>query len=82
MWILFQRLSMVLITALSMDQLLKTLSPGQIKTDKVYSTGDVARMLRVDKEVVSVLINKGDIKARKVDGDFKILGQSIMDFLK
>lgn len=82
MWVLFQRLSMVLIAALSMDQLLKTLSPGQIKTDKIYSTGDVARMLRVDKGIVSVLIERGDMKARKVDGDYKILGQSIMDFLK
>jgi len=82
MWVLVQRFGMVLITALSMDQLLKVLSPRQIKADEVYSAGDVARMLRVDKEVVNVLIKRGDIKARSIDGEYKVLGQSIKDFLK
>lgn len=68
--------------ALSMDQLLKIISPRQIKADEIYSEGDVARMLSVDREVVSVLIKRGDIKARSVDGEHKILGQSIKDFLK
>lgn len=81
MWILVQRLGVVLFTALSVDQLLKVFSLRQIKSDTIYSSGDIAALLKVEKGVVLELIKSGDIKARKIKGKYNILGQNLKDFL-
>lgn len=81
MWILVQRLSMVLLTAVSTDSLIRIFSTQGIKVGEVYSTDDVAALLKVEKGVVLHLIKRGDIKARKIKGRYKILGQNIKEFL-
>lgn len=81
MWILIQRLSLVLITAVSTDHLLRIFSSRDIKVGAIYSADDVAALLRVEKGVVLHLIKRGDIKARKIKGRYKILGQNIKEFL-
>ncbi len=81
MWIIVQRLSMVLLTALSTDQLLKVFSSRDIQPGTIYSTNDVAALLRVEKGVILHLIKRGDIKARKIKGKYKILGQNLKAFL-
>ena len=82
MWLLIQRISVVLMTALSTDQLIRIFSSSDIKSDRIYSLADFARMLKVEKGVVRELIKSGDLKARKVKGKYKIMGQNIKDFLK
>ncbi len=39
-------------------------------------------MLKVKTDIVRILIKRGDLKARKLHGKYKILGQSIKDFLQ
>lgn len=82
MWIIIQRLSLVLLTAISMDQILGVFSSNHIKPDKIYSISEVAKMLKVKTDIVRILIKRGDLKARKLHGKYKILGQSIKDFLQ
>ena len=81
MWILVQRLSLVLFTALSADQLLRIFSSQGIKTDTIYSTHEVADLLKLKRGVILELIKSGDIKARRVNGKYLILGQNITKFL-
>ncbi|MGR3220142.1 MAG: helix-turn-helix domain-containing protein [Candidatus Anammoxibacter sp.] len=83
MWPLIQKLSMVLFTAVSADQVLKIFSPipNSVKSDKIYSLQEVAELLDVDKRVVRDLIKSGDLKARKIKGKYKILGLSLRNFL-
>lgn len=81
MWIIFQRLSMVLFTALSLDQILRILSSKDLRSDSIYSANDAAALLKVEKGVILKLIKRGDIKARRVKGQYKILGQNLKDFL-
>ncbi len=81
MWVLVQRLSLVLLTAISTDQLLRIFTTRGIKADSIYSTVDVAALLRVERNVVIHLIKRGDLKARKIKGQYKILGQNIKEFL-
>ena len=83
MWLLIQKLSMVLLTAVSADQVLKIFSPipNHVKTNKIYSLQEVAELLDVDKGVVRDLIKNDDLKARKIKGKYKILGLSLRNFL-
>jgi excisionase family DNA binding protein len=81
MWILVQRLSLVLLTAISTDHVLTIFTTRGIKADSIYSTVDVAALLKIERNVVIRLIQKGDLKARKIKGKYKILGQNLKEFL-
>ncbi len=81
MWILVQRLSLILFTALSVDQVLRIFSSRGIKKDTIYNTDEVAALLSLKKGVILELIKNGDIKARRVNGKYLILGQNIQKFL-
>lgn len=83
MWPIIQKLSLVLFTAVSADQVMKVFSPASkdIKADKIYSLLEVAELLKVEKAVARELIKSGDLKARKINGKYKILGLSLKNFL-
>ena len=81
MLILFQRLSLVLFTAVSTEHLLRAFSTRSLTDEAIYSVDDVAALLRIERGVVLNLIKRGDIKARKIKGKYKILGQNVKEFL-
>lgn len=81
MWLLVQRLSLIILTAVSTDSLIRIFSMQGINAGEVYSTDDVAALLKVEKGVVLHLIKRGDIKARKIKGRYKVLGENLKDFL-
>jgi len=82
MWIFVQRLSIFLATVIAGDQIVsRLLDGGAIHPDKVYSAADVAGILNIEEAVVRQLIKKGDLKARKVEKNYMILGKNIKDFL-
>lgn len=83
MWPLIQKLSLVLVTAVSADQVMRIFAPSQshIKADRIYGLQEAAELLGVDRAVVRELIKNGDLKARKIKGKYKILGLSLKRFL-
>lgn len=69
-------------TALSVDQLIaRVFTSPHVKAEAVYTIADVAALLNVEKDVVLQLIKGGDIKARKIAEEYRILGSNIMNFL-
>jgi hypothetical protein len=55
---------------------------NDIKHERVYDCCDVARILGTDKEGVLQLIEQDALRATKgADGNYKIIGQSIIDYM-
>ncbi|MBF0275275.1 MAG: helix-turn-helix domain-containing protein [Nitrospinae bacterium] len=80
MWWVIERAGMLLMTTLMGKQLLDSFS-DKIKADKVYSTEEVAKILKVEKADVVELILMGRLKAQKVSNTYKILGRNLIETL-
>jgi excisionase family DNA binding protein len=50
----------------------------EIKPDKVYNTEEAQDYLRVSNSTIKRLLKKGIIKANKVGGRYKILGNELL----
>ncbi len=49
---------------------------------RIYNTVDLARILGMDRRQALDLVDGGDIKGLKVDGNYRILGSSIWEYMK
>ena len=48
---------------------------------RIYNTVDLARVLGMDRRDALALVTGGEIKGIKVDGNYRILGSSILDYM-
>lgn len=80
-WIWLERVGAALVTFKVARELV---NPRTRKIDEntVYSEKTAARLLGTDPEHVTELIECGHIKARRVGSDYRILGKSLIEFLK
>jgi hypothetical protein len=49
---------------------------------RIYNTVDLARILGMDRLAVLTLVDDRQIKGIKVDGNYRILGSSILEYMK
>jgi hypothetical protein len=52
-----------------------------VEADRVYNSEEVAKMLQCCPVTVRRMIKKGFLKGKKTGQGFKVLGQSISDYL-
>jgi excisionase family DNA binding protein len=52
------------------------------ESDKIYTIGDVAEVLRVSQVTVVRAIHKGRLKALRIEGQWRILGGDILGYLR
>ncbi|MEG3620320.1 helix-turn-helix domain-containing protein [Magnetovibrio sp. PR-2] len=52
-----------------------------INASRIYRTPDAARFLGISRKDVVKLIKANDIKATLVNGNYRILGQNIIEYL-
>ena len=64
----------------AMTLLEKTFSED-VLPHRIYNTVDIARILGMGRRDVLELVAAGDIKGIKVDGNYRILGSSILDYM-
>ncbi|CAK0744571.1 Magnetosome protein MamR [Azospirillaceae bacterium] len=80
MWTLVLRSGAVLSIALAGVQLFDMFF-REIRPHRLYSSGDAARLLGVERRDIIRLARQGAIQSKKVDGNYWILGQNLLDYL-
>lgn len=53
----------------------------EIHSTRIYSSGEAARFLGISRESVVELVRKKEIRGRLVKGNYRITGQSIIEYL-
>ncbi len=53
----------------------------EIKPNRIYSSTEAARFLGVDRRAVVGLVKSENLRGRLVKGNFRIPGQSIIEYL-
>ena len=53
----------------------------EIKPNRIYSSTEAARFLDADRRIVVELLKKGQLRGHLVKGNFRIPGQSIIEYL-
>ena len=57
------------------------LATREVKPNRIYSTREAARFLGMDRRAVVELARASELKGRLVDGNYRIPGHSILEFL-
>ncbi|MEO5341944.1 MAG: helix-turn-helix domain-containing protein [Gammaproteobacteria bacterium SHHR-1] len=77
-----------LLTALHLTYALKNLTDQgrrercEINPNRIYNSKEVARLLEMERRDVLRLITQGALKARLVNGNYRVSGQCILEYLK
>ena len=50
----------------------------EIKSEAVYTTAEVQKLLKISNSTIKRLLKKGLIRANKVGGQYRILGKEIL----
>ena len=80
-WLVILRSATALSLAATALQLYD-LATREVKPNRIYSTQEAARFLGMDRRAVVQLARKNELHGRLVDGNYRIPGQSILEFLK
>ncbi|MEI6560012.1 MAG: helix-turn-helix domain-containing protein [Rhodospirillaceae bacterium] len=80
MWTLVLRSGALMSLALAGLQLFD-LFFREIRPHRIYTSDEAALLLGVERRAIVHLVARGDIPGSKVDGNYRILGQSLLDYL-
>ena len=80
LWAILLRTSIVVSLALTAKQIYDAAN-FEISPTRIYNTHQVARFLGVDRKVVISLVKKRKINGKTVNGNYKIPGQSVLEYL-
>jgi hypothetical protein len=75
-------------TALHLTYAIKNLTDlqrrerSEINPNRIYNSREVARLLDMERKEVLGLIAKGALKARLVNGNYRVSGECILEYLK
>ncbi|MEO5338024.1 MAG: helix-turn-helix domain-containing protein [Magnetospirillum sp. WYHS-4] len=53
----------------------------EIKPHRIYTSKEAARFLGMARRAVLDLVKNGTLRAKMVDGNYRISGQSLLDYL-
>lgn len=53
----------------------------EVKSHRIYTSSEVARFLGVSRRAVVKLVKNGAIPGKMANGNFRISGQSILDYM-
>ena len=80
MWTLVLRSGAVVSLALAGLQLFDMIF-RELRPPRIYTSDEAALLLGIDRRSIVHLVAKGEIPGSKVDGNYRILGQSLLDYL-
>lgn len=81
-WTIFERVGLLLGTVLMGKQVMGFFGDdGDIKSNSIYSPEAVASILTIEKADVMSMIHKGQLKAWKTNGFYRVLGSNILQLL-
>ena len=53
----------------------------QVLPHRIYNTTEAARLWEIERLEVLALIQSEKIKAKKIDGNFRILGSNLLEYM-
>lgn len=53
----------------------------EVLPHRIYGTEEAARLLGIERLEVLTLIRTGKIKAKKIDGNYRILGSALLEYI-
>ncbi|MEE8484691.1 MAG: helix-turn-helix domain-containing protein [Nitrospinota bacterium] len=80
LWTVLLRTSIVISLVAAVKQIYDK-TTYEISPSRIYNTGQVSRFLGIDRKDVIKLIKSKKITAKAVNGNYKIPGQCILDYL-
>lgn len=81
-WTVFERLSLMMGTVLLGKQLAGFFSDdSDLKPNSIYSPEEIASILSIEKVDVVSWIKRGQLKAWRTNGLYRILGKNVLDLL-
>ena len=54
----------------------------EVKPNRLYSSKESARFIGVDRKTVVKMVRNNELQGKLIEGNFRILGQSILEYLK
>lgn len=79
-WTILLRISIVVSIVVAVKQLYDK-TTYEISPTRIYDTHQVSRFLGVDRKAVIELIKKKKVVGKTVNGNYKIPGQGVLDYL-
>jgi len=80
LWTILFRTSIVVSLALTAKQIYDKAN-YEISPTRIYNTNQVSRFLGVNRKIVIKLVKNNEMTAKTVNGNYKIPGQSILEYL-
>ncbi|HEB72580.1 MAG TPA: helix-turn-helix domain-containing protein [Nitrospirae bacterium] len=80
MWVTILRVSAILSVGLTIKQALDEFTLN-VNANRIYSTRQATKFLGIERKGVIKLIKKSIIKAKMIDGNYRITGASILEYL-
>ncbi len=53
-----------------------------VKPERIYSSREIARLLNMERKEVVTLLQTGRLKGRLINGNFRVSGHNILEYLK
>ena len=53
-----------------------------IRDDAVYTVSEVATILQVTDKTVRAILKRGEMQARKIGQEWRVLGESLKDYMR
>ncbi|MBF0171175.1 MAG: excisionase family DNA-binding protein [Nitrospinae bacterium] len=81
MWTALLKASTILSVGLTVKQLIEEYT-CEVKANRIYSSGEAARFLGIERREVVDLIRNRKIPAKMVSGNYRIPGAALLEYLK
>lgn len=81
MWPLIARVSAALSTLVLGLEVFRLFGTQEIHGARIYDTQEASKALNITREEVIRLIKSKKIQARKLNGQYRIPGKSLLDYL-
>ncbi len=53
-----------------------------VKPERIYSSREIGRLLNMERKEVVALLQEGRLKGRLINGNFRVSGHNILEYLK
>ena len=80
MWVTILRVSTILSVGLTIKQVFEEFTLN-VNANRIYSTQQATKFLGIERKSVIKLIKNKEINAQMIDGNYRITGASILEYL-
>ena len=80
-WTAIARSTSLLFFASMAMSLVDMVTREEVRPTRIYNSSEAARLLGIERKQLIRLIKSGEVRGKMVNGNYRIPGQSIMEYL-